>query len=147
MFFRPLKSFADISRPFHLTMSIITSIALHMVGNQLCNLPCYNRRLADSQVMQEHVGLVFEPIICFWSHEYPSEDLSLSGSLGERLFLPDIIGVKTGSHLISVGIDMLRSRPGKKFEVHLNSRDCNDMEFYIDPTDCSTGFLRIARVA
>ena len=104
------------------------------------------RELADSHVMEEHVRLTFRPIVKLLSLDYPSRVLQLSGSLGERLFLPDVVEKKSGANLISADIDILISEPGKRSVVHLESRGLDVGDLYFDPTDCSMGFTRIARL-
>ena len=104
------------------------------------------RELADSEVMEEHVHLVFLPIVKLLSLDYPSRDLQLSGSLGEKLFLPDILDRKSGDNLISVDIDVLISEQGKQSLVHLELDGLNVGDLYFDSTDCSMGFTRIARL-
>ena len=122
----------------------IVSFGLQALEEQINRL--LPRHLADAKILEQHVQLVFDPILEKWSRTLPVFVYQLSGSLSEWLFLPEVVDAVSRKHLISVDMDILISARGKQSLVHLESCGLEVGDLYLDSTNCSPGFSRIARV-
>ena len=94
-----------------MNLTVIVSFVVQALEEQINQL--LPRHLADAKILEQHVQLVFDPILERWSRTSLSFAHQLSGSLSEWLFLPDVVDKVSRNPLISVDMDILIFERGK----------------------------------